>query len=139
MASEVVLKIFDELKALHEAKDADYAGGEPLSNFRRCEQFGVPAWKGALIRMSDKWSRLVSLAQKDGEHAVVGEGLEDTLKDLAVYAVIVMALMQRGRWPGEPDAADIEDPDSGISKGESDGIIRTQAECGRRWYEYKGG
>jgi len=95
MADETVLKIFDDLKELHIAKDADYAGDEPLSNFRRCEAFGIPAWKGCLVRMADKYSRLVSLVGKDGAHEVPGEGIEDTLKDLAVYSILVLALMER--------------------------------------------
>lgn len=91
----MVLEIFDELKALHIAKDTDYAGLAPLSNFKRCEQFGIPAWKGCLVRMSDKWARLISLVEKKGDHAVEGEGIEDTLKDLSVYSVIVLALLKR--------------------------------------------
>lgn len=92
MADPGVLKIFDELKQLHIDKDADYAGGTPLSNFRRCEPFGVPAWKGVLIRMSDKWSRIVSLMEKGETTEVKGESLDDSLRDIAVYAIIVLAL-----------------------------------------------
>ena len=92
MASPEVLKIFDELKKLHESKDHDYAGAEPLSNFKRCEQFGIPAWKGCLIRLSDKWSRIVTLSST--ENAVAGETIEDTLSDMAVYAVITLALLR---------------------------------------------
>jgi hypothetical protein len=100
MAHQGIKKIFDELWALHSAKDSDYAGQEPLSNFRVSEQFGVPAWKGASIRMADKWSRFVSLMGKDGRHDVGDETIEDTLKDLAVYAVIVLVLRrQRERVP----------------------------------------
>jgi len=99
MADAEVLRIFDELKELHIAKDADYAGGEPLSNFRRSEQFGIPAWKGCLVRMSDKWSRLVSLVGKDGKHEVAGESIEDTLKDLAVYSIITLALLRGDQHP----------------------------------------
>ncbi len=95
MADKRVMEIFEELKALHAAKDADYAGEEPLSNFRKCEAFGIPAWKGCLVRMADKYSRLVSLVGKDGAHEVPGEGIEDSLKDLAVYSIIVLALMER--------------------------------------------
>ena len=109
MADAGVLKIFDELKDLHKAKDADYAGGEPLSNFKRCEQLGVPAWKGTLIRLSDKYSRLVSLVAKDGQGEVAGEGIDDTLRDLAVYAVIALRLWQASlmkdpkEWPPPKD------------------------------------
>ena len=94
MANQQVLSIFDELKELHKAKDNDYAGGEPLSNFKKCEQFGIPAWKGCLIRLSDKYSRIISLISKDGQHKVTDESLEDTLKDLAVYSIITLALLK---------------------------------------------
>ena len=57
MAHPYVKETFDRLWELHQAKEADYAGQAPLSNFRQCERFGVPAWRGALVRMSDKWSR----------------------------------------------------------------------------------
>ena len=96
MADKTVLEIFEELIELHKAKDADYGGDVPLSNFRRCEQFGIPAWKGCLVRMSDKWSRLLSLVAKDGKSSVTDENIEDTLKDLAVYSVIVLALLRHG-------------------------------------------
>ena len=93
MASKRVLDIFQKLIELHKAKDADYSGeGGSLSNFRICEDFGVPAWKGAAIRLSDKWSRFMSLMGKDA--AVKGETIEDTLRDIAVYAVIVLALRE---------------------------------------------
>ena len=92
MADERVIKIFNELVELHKAKDEDYGGGESLGNFRRCEQFGIPAWKGCLIRLSDKYSRAVSLVGKGGK-GMVDESLVDTLMDLAVYSVITIALM----------------------------------------------
>jgi hypothetical protein len=98
MAHPEIKRIFDELWELHQAKDADYAGGDSLSNFRVSEQFGVPAWKGAAIRMADKWSRFVSLMQKTGPD-VGDETIEDTLRDLAVYAVIVLVLRQGDSLP----------------------------------------
>ena len=100
MANQEVLDLFDELKALHIAKDADYAGKEPLSNFKRCEAFGIPAWKGCLIRLSDKYSRLVSLVEKGGERAVAGESVEDTLKDLSVYSILTLVLLRQAYGTG---------------------------------------
>ena len=123
MADAEVLRIFDELKELHIAKDADYAGGEPLSNFRNCEKFGIPAWKGCLVRMSDKWSRLVSLVGKEGKHAVVGESIEDTLQDLAVYSIIALALLR-----GEQHPVDEISVKGKIVKLQCDCDIPTQAE-----------
>jgi len=106
MASEQVLRIFDELRDLHIAKDSDYAGQEPLSNFKKCEVLGIPAWRGAAIRMSDKWSRFLSLAAKDGGHAVKGETIIDTLNDLAVYAIITRALLEGPDERPKPEPCD---------------------------------
>ena len=82
---------FQRLLEIHRAKDHDYAGNNrPLSNFRRAEEFGVEAWRGVLIRMSDKWSRLVSLSKLDAQ--VTGETINDTLDDIALYAMILRIL-----------------------------------------------
>lgn len=51
------------------------------------EVFGILAWKGCLIRMNDKWARIVRLANKM-EPAVNGESILDTLKDLAGYSLL---------------------------------------------------
>ncbi len=75
------------------AKNHDYARpGDFYSNFRSVEQLDIPAWKGILVRMSDKWSRIVELSVKDA--AVTDESIEDTLLDLANYALICI-LMRR--------------------------------------------
>jgi len=82
---------------LHSRKNSDYAGSQdPLSNFRRAEQFGIPAWKGALVRMSDKWSRIVTLATKE-QAEVRDESFEDTLIDLAVYSLLTIILRKRSK------------------------------------------
>jgi len=85
---ELLKKIADT----HDRKNHDYATTEdPFSNFRECEKFGVKAWQGCLVRMSDKWSRLTNLATKD---AKVNESFEDTLQDLAVYSLICILLRE---------------------------------------------
>jgi len=110
MAHRGIKQIFDELWDLHQSKDSDYAGKESLSNFRVCERFGVPGWKGAAIRMSDKWSRFMSLMEKSGP-SVKDESLDDTLKDLIVYAAIVLVLrkeienQERNRVPNSQNRA----------------------------------
>ena len=49
----------DELAALHDAKSADYGVAEdPLANVRASADWGVPAWIGTMIRLSDKVKRL---------------------------------------------------------------------------------
>ena len=87
-------ELLEEIRRLHDMKNADYAKkGDPLSNFRMCEQFGIPAWKGCLVRISDKVSRIFNLAAK-GEAAVRDESIVDTLKDLATYSLICIILYE---------------------------------------------
>jgi hypothetical protein len=85
-------KLIEELKEIHSSKNHDYAGeGDPFRNFKLSENIGIPAWKGCLIRISDKFSRLCSFANKE-EFKVKDESVEDTLKDLAVYSLICLIL-----------------------------------------------
>jgi len=86
-------ELLKEITELHNKKNSDYATDEdPLSNLKLCEQFGIPAWKGCLVRMSDKWSRIVQLSQK--EASVVEESIVDTLKDLATYSLLCVILYE---------------------------------------------
>lgn len=85
-------ELVERIQEIHSKKNSDYAkDSDPLSNFRRAEAFGVPAWKGALIRLSDKYSRIEELAS--GKAAQVSdESLDDTLMDLANYALLTIVL-----------------------------------------------
>jgi hypothetical protein len=83
--------LLDEIRTLHDSKNHDYAeDADPLSNLRRAERFGVPAWKGVLVRLSDKWSRLEQLA--GGSKAPKHETIRDTLMDNAVYSLLAIIL-----------------------------------------------
>jgi len=83
--------LLDELAALHSRKNHDYASSnEPLANLRMSEAFGIPAWKGTLVRMSDKWGRIVQLSQK----APLNESLRDSLIDLSVYSLLCILLLE---------------------------------------------
>ena len=84
--------LLKEIGELHDRKNADYATSQdPFSNFRECERLGVPAWRGCLVRMSDKWCRICNLV-KTGECR--NEPIEDSLMDLAVYSLICLLLYQ---------------------------------------------
>jgi hypothetical protein len=84
-------KLLGEIKELHDKKNHDYAkDGDPLSNFRRAEAFGVPHWKGILVRLSDKWSRIEQLAS--GKVAK-NESLRDSLMDNAIYSLLAILLL----------------------------------------------
>lgn len=83
--------LLDEIRALHDSKSHDYTPeADPLANLRRCEAFGIPAWQGVLIRLTDKWSRLEQLANgKTPKH----ESMRDTLIDNAVYSLLAILLL----------------------------------------------
>jgi len=85
-------KLLDKMKEIHSNKNHDYSGeGDPFRNFRMSEEMGIPSWKGCLIRMGDKYSRLCSFAKKQ-EYKVKDENIEDTLMDLAIYSLIDIIL-----------------------------------------------
>lgn len=87
-------ELVEEMIDLHNRKNANYAkDSNPLSNFEECESFGVPAHIGAMVRMSDKWSRLVQLM--GGKKDMVGEPMKDTLRDFAVYCLLEIILLER--------------------------------------------
>jgi len=83
--------IIEEMQAVHAKKAHDYAGGSDYGNFLECERAGISAEAGIVTRMSDKWTRLMNLWSRNGEAAVVDENIDDTVLDLANYAVILLA------------------------------------------------
>jgi hypothetical protein len=86
-------ELLKELGDLHDKKSFDYGSDkDPLANVRASAEFGVPAWVGALIRLNDKIVRLKSFARK-GE--LKNESAEDSMKDIAVYALIALILYEQ--------------------------------------------
>ena len=96
MASQRYLKLLEEAKDLHIRKNAGYSGADnpdAWANFRMAEEFGVSAFKGCLVRMSDKYIRITNLIRNPNNEQV-GESVKDTLKDLAAYALIAVCLLE---------------------------------------------
>lgn len=88
--------LIEELKALHEAKNHDYAhDGDPLSNFKRAASLGVEPWRGVLVRMSDKWSRIEQLSSGK---VPKNESLRDSLIDLSAYALLAILLLDESDY-----------------------------------------
>ncbi len=86
-------EILEKMKEIHEAKNHDYSREGEFGNFKESEKIGIPAWKGAFVRLQDKYTRACNLiAGKEAK--VLDEKLEDTLLDLANYAVIVLCLLK---------------------------------------------
>lgn len=88
-------QVLAEMGTLHDKKQLDYgAEGDPFANVRSSESWGIPAWQGAMIRACDKVKRLQSFA-KNG--TLANEGVEDSLIDLANYAVIALVLHRESK------------------------------------------
>jgi hypothetical protein len=84
--------LLEEIADMHDKKSHDYAkDSDPFSNFRKCEAFGIPAFKGVLVRLSDKWSRIEQLSS--GKTAQ-NESLRDSLIDNAVYSLLAVLLLE---------------------------------------------
>lgn len=89
------LRLLDEMRELHCKKAADYGrGADPLANCRASAEFGVPAWVGVMIRAADKMHRVKSFLQ-NGD--LRNESVEDSLMDLAAYALIALVLYREGQ------------------------------------------
>lgn len=86
------LSILDNMQKVYEAKDNDYSStGLPMGNLRKCEDAGIDAWRGCIVRMGDKISRLENfVGNKD---YLVAEKAEDTVIDLANYSILTSCLL----------------------------------------------
>lgn len=83
-------RVTAQMLELHKRKAADYGANA----------IGATGFWGIITRMSDKVQRLITLSGKtlhDGNAAVWTETVEDTLLDLASYAVIGIIYL-RDKW-----------------------------------------
>lgn len=96
--SREFLSILDELRELHLRKTLDYGVDEDaLSNIRSSADIvNLPAWAGCVLRMMDKMHRLKAYFRRG---RVEFDGLSDTLKDIACYAVIAEVLRRESQTP----------------------------------------
>lgn len=92
--------ILEELEELMHHRGVKYGPG----NIAEFGDFG------AVVRMSDKFARLRNLYVEGHGGDVRDESVEDTLMDIANYAIITLA-WRRGLWPGsEANRPDPTDP-----------------------------
>ena len=87
---ETFESILGRMAAIHRAKNADYGSSYNLAPML----LGIPAHVGLLVRMTDKLARACKLTQGEAPQ-VEGEALEDTLIDLANYAVLAILSIKR--------------------------------------------
>ena len=81
--SEIHAELCDKLKSIYAAKNADY--GNSFHDAR----LQLPYY--TLGRLYDKFSRIKTLFLSETERQVTAETIEDTLLDLANYALMELA------------------------------------------------
>ena len=85
-------KLLETMAQVHSDKNHDYAGeGDPLRNFKASERMGIEPWVGVAVRMCDKFTRFENFIKQRELH-VKDETIDDTLIDLANYALICILL-----------------------------------------------
>jgi hypothetical protein len=84
MTKERFQEVLEEMRDLHDRKNKDYAGEDYLSNLKMCEAMDIPAWKGVVIRMTDKMARLMNLTRSNDP--VVKESVKNAFLDMGVYS-----------------------------------------------------
>lgn len=86
---------------LHSVKRSDYTadGADLLANYRfSSAMVGLPIERGMFMRMAEKFFRIKSLFEKGGETAVADETMTDTLRDIAIIAILMKLSLQGGAY-----------------------------------------
>jgi hypothetical protein len=74
-------------------KNADYGtDADPFANFKDVVEDGLTVERGMTVRMRDKMRRITNLLDK--EATVKGETVNDSLLDLANYALIMFVWLE---------------------------------------------
>lgn len=108
-------EMFDKSMALIEKKGADYnrdqqAGGDTLYNLRVAHLFGIVPHPnaGILVRLADKFMRLVSLAADPTRNPEVkDESVEDTVADIHNYVDYLLCFYRESRASDACGLADL--------------------------------
>lgn len=93
-------------KKNHDYADPDSKKGDPLAvfaNFMSGERLGIGrAEDGMLFRMTDKFSRIVTLTRESAEAAVTSESLMDAIVDMRNYLFLLAALIEAKKYAERP-------------------------------------
>ena len=88
-------ELLNTIKNIHDAKKHDYGAKEDIfANFRLSALTGISPWKGSVVRMGDKYSRICSFI-KNGDFKFKEENIKDTLLDMAIYSLITIVLYEQ--------------------------------------------
>lgn len=105
---EGYLQILKEMEELHRKKSQDYGSEkDTFSNIRESAQgVKIEPWRAAILRMLDKVHRIERFCQVGGLH---NESVEDTLLDLASYAMIALALRREKKEGSDAGGASTQE------------------------------
>ena len=89
--SRAFFELCEQLKTMHSQKSSDYGSAEdPLANIRNGAEFvGIEPWRAAMVRLSDKVTRLATYCRTG---SLTFESFEDTCFDLASYALLTLLI-----------------------------------------------
>lgn len=94
-ASQRFHDLLKEIGELHDRKQADYGTHDnPFANLEASTEWGVRPFVATLVRMADKFRRLATYVLTG---KLANEGVIDSLKDIAVYAIADIILFEKER------------------------------------------
>lgn len=86
-------KVIQEVLEMHRRKGADYGTDQDFfANVSQSALWGIDPWVGAMLRLNDKVIRLQQAATRG---SLANEGVEDSMLDIATYAIIALCLFRR--------------------------------------------
>ena len=85
--------ILQRIQETHDKKQADYGTDEdPFANITAAKELGMEPWVACVLRMNDKMMRLKAFIKKG---KLENEAGEDSLLDMAVYAIIALTMYNK--------------------------------------------
>ena len=93
-------ELLEKMAKICEKKSSDYSGEMLFKDWLEIEEIGIPAWKGVVVRLINKFSRLKTLTKKD-EPQCEDETMNDTLIDIACLSLIAIILREDRKWEDE--------------------------------------
>jgi len=95
---ELHREICEKLGKIYETKNSDYGD----STHKSYRDYGMVSF---VVRMQDKLNRIYNLACKDTDRKVEDEKVEDTLMDLANYAILALIELKQNKEEVNKDGA----------------------------------
>ena len=83
-------KLLEEVKEMHDKKNADYGGADPLQNLKGCVRMGDHPTKGIALRLQDKMSRIENYFLQG---SLKNESVRDSFLDMGIYALLAVTIL----------------------------------------------